>query len=1487
MRRLILLLIPLLIFAGYLKPTLVEKLNNLADNEEIYVIIHLEEEADLSNFPERAYDLKRQFLKDFAAQNQQPLIDYLNAQTSIRDLHQWWISNCFAVSIPKWLILDIVDRADIEFITDDYPRQLIPDYEPQILGQFNPGEDYISWNIEIINAHQVWELGYEGRGVVVGNMDTGVDADHPRLRDSYRGLSAWYDAINGDPAPYDDNSHGTGTMGFLVGNYGIGVLPKAKWIAVKIMDENGVGTEAQIRNGFDWVAGLPDSLRPTVMSNSWGHSSFAEDFWDDVNNWKSLGILPVFAIGNSGPNASTCEPPGRYPMALGVGATDPGDGILSYSSRGPTSSSAPYNDNSYWYRSDWDYHKPDIAAPADPTTTTAPDDQYQGFGGTSAASPHAAGVAGMLLSKDPDLTPTDLYNTITDYAALVDPHNYNYPNNTYGWGRLDAFKAIENITEPTSPNIFITGVQIINDDDGDNELDPGETANIELTIKNTGISIAGLSAKIWEENADIAVLTSVVSIGTINHGQEITISSHEVSATGALPEESYVYFGLRIYQPFGSYNEHDFFNIYVPMQPVTGGLTDTIFKDNGSPAYTLDESYWFAAQFVAAGPGQVERVINMTYNGPSTCSLGIWTDDAGQPGTRLYDEEYTAGANLTWQDYTLSTPVDITPGNFWVGYWMSNDPTQEVEDDDGAAAGNMISTDHGTTWSNSYWYDFMIRPVVTYTSITDPALAYGSYKIDDSEFGNNDGYLDPGERVKLSVGLKNYGVVCHNVTGTLNPGDANTTNWITFIDNSADFGTVQSGDEGGSNAEDPFIIQMFDESALSGWSPNFELALDGDYGANNSQSYVDAFNFTVSGPWMPWPEDTLWYALGTNDLWIYYDLQNTWYWATHAMFSTDSIWLDELSVYVYDNDGGQTIELPVKIWNVNAATGYPDQVIWSATAPATIRGWADVVVDQEIPGEFYVGYQNVWAAAGGGRYNYIIGWGDYFIGDITFMDEDNDWSTGPDVGYLSAPLGFYLRINEDRTSALSYYSPDGWTWPIIPSNSEQNDHVLDATLTSADSTWLTDFVCLNRSDVSTGAITGGFDNYLFLDNWGLGYTSVDELPGWNYSSGYTDKIYIPGGRHTLLTWLDWNDEVGANIFNYYLRTWGQQYVWATTIMPMRAPITADYAPDYTGLGAGPYHNVTAWHVDNWNDRWHGVGVRPLRFSTAGDSIDIDLRFYSDAPTDPNTGLTQVIEASCLGPDKIDFIVWNGKEVGTTFYPGVYSFGSANDSVFINFYPAYVRIDIPFTNIVSNYMSSTTPIHVYDLILYADEPNNEYSPNLTPAPGLDLGIGIYNSINDDHILRRSDALMWADASGAGGIENFTYINTSFAQDTFALVIWNNGGEGAYTLSGNGVVIAIEEEESPKSVIPTDFAFDMPRPNPFRKNSLLNFAIPRRIQVQIMLYDVTGRLVQSLLDKNMEPGYYQVTINTKNLASGIYFCQMVTDDFDKVHKLILTR
>ena len=168
------------------------------------------------------------------------------------------------------------------------------------------------WNVARVNAPALWDLGYRGQGVVVANMDTGVDATHPDLASRWRGGSnSSFDPNGQHPTtPTDVNGHGTWTMGAMVGGdaggSSVGVAPDAKWIAVKIFNDRGTATTAGIHAGFQWLLdpdgnpSTPDA--PNVVDDSWTLINGGCDltFQLDLRNLRAAGILPVFAAGNGG-----------------------------------------------------------------------------------------------------------------------------------------------------------------------------------------------------------------------------------------------------------------------------------------------------------------------------------------------------------------------------------------------------------------------------------------------------------------------------------------------------------------------------------------------------------------------------------------------------------------------------------------------------------------------------------------------------------------------------------------------------------------------------------------------------------------------------------------------------------------------------------------------------------------------------------------------------------------------------------------------------------------------------------------------------------------------------------------------------------------------------------------------------------------------------------------------------------------------------------
>ena len=544
-------------------PSLREIMQNVGPCEKIAILVHLSEKPNfeaIKNLPPKEYV---EYLKNFCENSQRDILNYLKNSFPGKfcDLNPYWIFNGFYVKAEKEVIEALSQREDVEYIIEDFIikiEEVIPSEEPGILTP--------TWNITKVKADSCWNAGYTGQGVIIGHMDTGVDVNHAAL--SGKWLSPyWYDPVNNQPSPYDDNGHGTHTMGTILGGDGngpfandIGVAPGAKFVTCKICNASGSCSSSWIHAGFqkilEWKS---QGVQIVAASNSWGSTATTStEFWQDCLNWRNAGIIPVFAIGNSGPGAGTAGTPGNFPIVIGVGATDSGDNIASFSSRGPAPNQAPWNNTQYWPRPDWNLIKPNISAPGVNVYSSLPNNQYGNMSGTSMATPHVAGAIAILFQKNGALTFTDVYNLLLDYADKPS-QGAPYPNNNYGWGRLNVYQSLLHTPTPNMPNITLQSYNL-QDAGGNGIWDPGETAYIRVTLYNSGINATNVNATLRTTSQYVTIQDSTSSFGNIPQGQSANNNNdpYIVVAASNTPVGTQVTFDLYITADGGYSNTQSF-----------------------------------------------------------------------------------------------------------------------------------------------------------------------------------------------------------------------------------------------------------------------------------------------------------------------------------------------------------------------------------------------------------------------------------------------------------------------------------------------------------------------------------------------------------------------------------------------------------------------------------------------------------------------------------------------------------------------------------------------------------------------------------------------------------------------------------------------------------------------------------------------------------------------------------------------------------------
>ena len=194
-------------------------------------------------------------------------------------------------------------------------------------------------------------MGIKGKGVLVGEIDTGIDYNNPALGGGFGPgfrVIGGYDFVNNDSDPMDDHGHGTHVAGIIGANSGDtlrGVAPEVKFLAVKVLDATGNGWVSDVIAGIEYCLD-PDGNPETddavdIINMSLGAAPVSDNPLDSaVNNATNAGVFSVVAAGNSGAYGfGTINSPGTSETALTVGACDSASHVASFSSEGPNTSS--------------------------------------------------------------------------------------------------------------------------------------------------------------------------------------------------------------------------------------------------------------------------------------------------------------------------------------------------------------------------------------------------------------------------------------------------------------------------------------------------------------------------------------------------------------------------------------------------------------------------------------------------------------------------------------------------------------------------------------------------------------------------------------------------------------------------------------------------------------------------------------------------------------------------------------------------------------------------------------------------------------------------------------------------------------------------------------------------------------------------------------------------------------------------------------------
>ncbi len=474
------------IVSSFITEDLTAKIASSSNQELIPILITMSEELDKEFLVTYAQTLtkkeRRQWvssqLKLLAQRTQQELLSYLESEEQkgkARHVRSLWIVNAISVEVTKGVIdrLSTMPRVSQISYDDNYLHVLGQASSYSIQDPVAP-DRAIVWNVQKIRAHDVWNnLGYTGEGIIIGNIDTGVNYNHNDLKNhmwdgSSYGIPhhGWDFAGNigyGDDDPLDDNGHGTHTAGTDAGDgtsgTQTGVAPDAQIMAVKVCTASGNGKVSDMAAGVQFCIDygahvISMSLGVENPSGATKYTcrdicinAFAVDLPMAIaagNGKSSGGHYPVpDDINSPGDAPAPWYPPGSYrndycwhSACMAVGATNSSDVIASFSSYGPT----------FWYN-EYPYPpglmKPDVSAPGVNITSlshTSNSGYVSGWSGTSMATPHLAGTIALMLEKNPVLTCVEIDSIIENFGVV--DLGASGRDNYYGAGRIDAYDAV-------------------------------------------------------------------------------------------------------------------------------------------------------------------------------------------------------------------------------------------------------------------------------------------------------------------------------------------------------------------------------------------------------------------------------------------------------------------------------------------------------------------------------------------------------------------------------------------------------------------------------------------------------------------------------------------------------------------------------------------------------------------------------------------------------------------------------------------------------------------------------------------------------------------------------------------------------------------------------------------------------------------------------------------------------------------------------------
>jgi subtilisin family serine protease len=321
-------------------------------------------DTDVSEHPRKIVVFKKRFRKKIAQ-------DILLKNSGAVKIKHLKLTNSTAVRLSRHAEKVLRKKDEILRIDEDIVIHALGEKAKSKKKRSQPPQE-LTWGIDRIEADLAWSKT-GGSKIKVAILDTGIDLDHPDLRDNIKGdVNMIKPRNSGD----DDSGHGTHVAGVIAAvDNKIGVIgtgPEISLYAVKVLDKKGDGWLSDLIDALDWC--IDNEMQ--VINMCFGSPNDNQSFHDAIIRVNLAGITQVASAGNNGEYDGLIEYPAKYPQTIAVSAVDRDGEFASFSSYGSMI---------------------DLTAPGVNIKSTYKKGSYKIMSGTSMSAPHVTGVVALIL----------------------------------------------------------------------------------------------------------------------------------------------------------------------------------------------------------------------------------------------------------------------------------------------------------------------------------------------------------------------------------------------------------------------------------------------------------------------------------------------------------------------------------------------------------------------------------------------------------------------------------------------------------------------------------------------------------------------------------------------------------------------------------------------------------------------------------------------------------------------------------------------------------------------------------------------------------------------------------------------------------------------------------------------------------------------------------------------------------------------------------